>query len=133
MKKIILIVSILFATLNVNAFNNEFNLGIFVPECIYCGHINQYRWIEEYGLQGEYKSTDNLIAEDNRTFENLKIEKEQLEKIISAFQLRQKRKYSNTECDPELIMQHKFMELLIKSNNIHIKNTFFDNISLCPR
>ena len=39
MKKIILIVSILFATLNVNAFNNEFNLGIFVPECIYCGHI----------------------------------------------------------------------------------------------
>ena len=62
------------------------------------------------------------------TIANLKIEKEQLEKIISAFQLRQKRKYSNTECDPELIMQHKFMEL-IKSNNIHIKNTFFDNIS----
>ena len=75
MKKIILIVSILFATLNVNAFNNEFNLGIFVPECIYCGHINQYRWVEDYGLQGEYKSTDNLIAEDNRTFENWKIEK----------------------------------------------------------
>ena len=76
MKKIILIVSIFFSTLNVNAFNNEFNLGIFAPECIYCGHINQYRWLEEYGLQGEYKSTDNLIAEDNRTFENWKIEKD---------------------------------------------------------
>lgn len=76
MKKIILIVSILFATLNVNAFNNEFNLGIFVPECIYCGHINQYRWIEEYGLQGEYKSTDNLIVENNRTFKNVKLKKD---------------------------------------------------------
>ena len=76
MKKIILIVSIFFSTLNVNAFNNEFNLGIFIPECIYCGHVNQYRWLEDYGLQGEYKSTDNLIAEDNRTFENLKIEKD---------------------------------------------------------
>ena len=77
MKKIILIVSILFTTLNVNAFNNEFNLGIFVPECIYCGHINQYRWFEEYGLQGEYKSADNLIAEDNRTFKNVKLKKDQ--------------------------------------------------------
>ena len=76
MKKIILIVSIFFSTLNVNAFNNEFNLGIFVPECICCGHINQYIWFEDYGLQGEYKSTDNLIAEDNRTFENWKIEKD---------------------------------------------------------
>ena len=76
MKKIILIVSIFFATLNVNAFNNEFNLGIFVPECIYCGHINQYRWLEEYGLQGEYKSTDNLITEDNRTFKIGKLKKD---------------------------------------------------------
>ena len=75
MKKIILIVSILFATLNVNAFNNEFNLGIFVPECICCGHINQYRWFEEYSLQGEYKSTDNLITEDNRTFKNVNLKK----------------------------------------------------------
>ena len=77
MKKIILIVSILFATLNVNAFNNEFNLGIFVPECIYCGHINQYRWLEDYGLQREYKSADNLMVEDNRTFKKCKIEKDQ--------------------------------------------------------
>ena len=76
MKKIILIVSILFATLNVNAFNNEFNLGIFVPECICCGHINQYRWFEEYGLQGEYKSADNLIIEDNRTFNIGKLKKD---------------------------------------------------------
>ena len=77
MKKIILIVSILFATLNVNAFNNEFNLGIFVPECIYCGHINQYRWLEEYGLQGEYKSADNLIVEGDRNFKNVKLKKDQ--------------------------------------------------------
>ena len=76
MKKIILIVSILFAILNVNAFNNDFNLGIFVPECIYCVHINQYRWIEEYGLQGEYKSADNLIVENNRTFKNVKLKKD---------------------------------------------------------
>ena len=76
MKKIILIVSILFATLNVNAFNNEFNLGIFVPECIYCGHINQYRLLEEYGLQGEYKSTDNLITENNITFKIGKLKKD---------------------------------------------------------
>lgn len=75
MKNIILIVSILFATLNVNAFNNEFNLGIFVPECIYCEHINQYRWFEEYILQGEYKSADNLIVEDNRTFKNVTLKK----------------------------------------------------------
>lgn len=75
MKKSILIVSIFFATLNVNAFNNEFNLGIFVPECIYCGHINKYRLLEEYGLQVEYKSADNLIVEDNRTFKNVKLKK----------------------------------------------------------
>ena len=78
MKKIILIVSIFFSTLNVNAFNNEFNFGIFVPECIYCGHINQYRWLEEYDLQGEYRSADNLIVEDNRTFKNAKLKKDQL-------------------------------------------------------
>jgi len=28
-----------------------------------------------YGLQGEYKSADNLIVEDNRTFKNVKLKK----------------------------------------------------------
>ena len=66
------------------------------------------------------------------TIANLKMEKEQLEKIKIAFQRRQKLTFQNPECDPELIMQNKFMDL-IKSNNIHIKNTFFDNISKIVR
>ena len=63
---------------------------------------------------------------------SLKMEKEQLEKIKIAFQQRQQLTFQNPECDPELIMQNKFMDL-IKSNNIHIKNTFFDNISKIVR
>lgn len=63
MKRFVIIISILFATLNVNAFNNVINFGIFVPECICCEHIDQYRWFEQYnGLQIKIGSTDDLKA-----------------------------------------------------------------------